>query len=71
MNRLWLDQGGIFAEANLRGGGEYGEEWHKGGSLLKKQNVFDDFAACAQKLVSDGYTTPPGSRSSAARTAAC
>jgi prolyl oligopeptidase len=56
MNRLWLDQGGIFAEANLRGGGEYGEAWHKAGNLLKKQNVFDDMAACAQKLIDDHYT---------------
>ena len=56
--RLWFDRGGVFVEANLRGGGEYGEEWHIGGNLLRKQNVFDDFAACAQALVKLGYTTP-------------
>jgi prolyl oligopeptidase len=58
MNRLWLDQGGIFAEANLRGGGEYGEPWHKAGKLLEKQNVFDDMAACARRLIEDRYTDP-------------
>jgi prolyl oligopeptidase len=58
MNQLWLEQGGIYAEANLRGGGEFGEPWHEGGKLLKKQNVFDDMAACANQLVADGYTEP-------------
>ena len=58
MNRLWLDQGGVFAEANLRGGGEFGEAWHEAGKLANKQNVFDDFYACAQTLVSKGYTKP-------------
>jgi len=57
MNRLWLDQGGVFAETNLRGGGEYGEEWHKGGNLLNKQNVFDDMVSCAKQLVVDKYTS--------------
>ena len=57
LNRLWLEQGGVFAEANLRGGGEYGEEWHKGGNLLNKQNVFDDMDACAKLLVVDKYTS--------------
>ncbi len=57
MNRLWLEQGGIFAEANLRGGGEFGEAWHKGGNLLNKQNVFDDMIGCAKQLVVDKYTS--------------
>jgi prolyl oligopeptidase len=56
--RVWLDQGGITASANLRGGGEYGEEWHKEGNLTHKQNVFDDFIACAQYLVEHKYTSP-------------
>jgi prolyl oligopeptidase len=54
--RVWLDQGGVWAEANLRGGGEMGEAWHHAGSLTNKQNVFDDFAACAEALVASGYT---------------
>ncbi len=56
--RIWLDQGGVIAVANLRGGGEYGEEWHRGGNLTRKQNVFDDFTACAKHLVEQGYTGP-------------
>jgi prolyl oligopeptidase len=55
-NRLWFDRGGIYVVANLRGGGEFGEEWHLAGNLTKKQNVFDDFAACAQHLIARGYT---------------
>jgi prolyl oligopeptidase len=55
--RLWLDQGGIKVIANLRGGSEYGEDWHRGGMLTHKQNVFDDFAACAEYLIQVGYTT--------------
>jgi prolyl oligopeptidase len=57
--RAWYDLGGIFVDTNLRGGGEYGEDWHKAGSLTKKQNVFDDFAACAQYLVEHKYTSIP------------
>jgi len=49
---------GIAVTANLRGGGEYGEEWHKAGSLKNKQNVFDDFIACAEHLIQSGYTSP-------------
>lgn len=52
-----LCAGGVFAVANLRGGNEYGEGWHKDGSLGKKQNVFDDFQACAEHLVRGGYTS--------------
>ena len=56
--RMLIDQGGVYAEANLRGGGEFGEQWHEQGSLTKKQNVFDDFHACAQLLVDEKITTP-------------
>jgi prolyl oligopeptidase len=56
--RLWLDQGGVFVETNLRGGAEYGEEWHQAGNLTRKQNVFDDFVACAQYLIDQNYTSP-------------
>lgn len=55
---LWLDQGGVYTVANLRGGGEFGEEWHKQGYLTSKQNVFDDFIACAEWLIEAKYTTP-------------
>jgi prolyl oligopeptidase len=56
--RSWLDQGGIYVDANLRGGGEYGEEWHNAGKLTRKQNVFDDFIGCAQFLIEQKYTSP-------------
>jgi prolyl oligopeptidase len=56
--RVLLDQGFVLAIANVRGGGEYGEEWHRAGYLTHKQNVFDDFAACARHLAARGYTRP-------------
>ncbi len=53
----WLRHGGVFALANLRGGGEFGEEWHLAGNLTRKQNVFDDFIASAELLIARGYTS--------------
>ena len=55
---LWLEHGGIFALANIRGGSEYGEDWHRAGMLERKQNVFDDFTAAAEYLMSQKYTNP-------------
>jgi prolyl oligopeptidase len=56
--RVWFDQGGVLAVANLRGGGELGEQWHRDGSLTNKQHVFDDFIACAEFLIRSNYTSP-------------
>jgi prolyl oligopeptidase len=58
MRRVWLEQGGVFAVAGLRGGGEFGDDWHLAGNRTRKQNVFDDFAACAKRLIELGYTKP-------------
>jgi prolyl oligopeptidase len=55
---FWLEHGGIYAVANLRGGNEYGEEWHQAGILERKQNVFDDYIAAAEWLIAQGYTAP-------------
>ncbi|HEY0003987.1 MAG TPA: prolyl oligopeptidase family serine peptidase, partial [Pyrinomonadaceae bacterium] len=59
VNLVWMEMGGVYVSANLRGGGEYGKEWHEAGMKLRKQNVFDDFIAAAEWLIKNRYTSTP------------